>query len=240
MNNQLIEVKIENYEGKNVVSSRIIAEQLGKRHSDVIKQIELILTDENIRSLIILSNYKDSKGENRKQYLLSKDGFVLYMFNIQGYNDFKLAYINKFNQMQNNANNPLNILLSMKKEELVENVLKLAQIVKEKDELIEIQKPKVDFYNSVIDSKDTIDIGQLAKTLNIKGVGRNKLFEILREKAILDRKNIPFQIYVDRGYFKTIETSYTNGGDTKIHIKTVVFQKGVDYINKLLKNEVLI
>ena len=100
---------------------------------------------------------------------------------------------------------------------------------------IEYQKPKVEFYDQIIDSKDTIDIGSLAKTLNIKNLGRNKLFEILRERKILDSKNQPYQTYIDRGYFRTIETSYIQGGDVKIHIKTVVFQKGVDYINKLLK-----
>ena len=96
-------------------------------------------------------------------------------------------------------------------------------------------KPKAEFYDDIMQSDDTIDIGQLAKTLNINGIGRNKLFEILREKKILDRRNIPYQNFVDAGYFRTIETSYTSGGDTKIHIKTVVYQKGVDYIRKILK-----
>ena len=102
---------------------------------------------------------------------------------------------------------------------------------------IEYQKPKVEFYDQIIDSKDTIDIGSLAKTLNIRNIGRNKLFEILRERKILDSKNQPYQTYIDRGYFRTIETSYIQGGDVKIHIKTVVFQKGVDYISKILKTD---
>lgn len=52
-------------------------------------------------SLIISRSYK-VKGQNReyKEYLLTKDGFTLYMFNIQGYNDFKMAYINEFNKME--------------------------------------------------------------------------------------------------------------------------------------------
>lgn len=83
-----------------VVSSRVIAKELGKRHSDVLRALTEILTDANLRSLIISSNYKDKKGEERREYLLTKDGFTLYMFNIQGYQDFKLAYINKFNEME--------------------------------------------------------------------------------------------------------------------------------------------
>lgn len=67
----LIKVQIENKEGVNVVSSRVIAEQLSKRHSDVLSQIENILTDENVRSLVIPCEYKDKKGEMRKEYLLT-------------------------------------------------------------------------------------------------------------------------------------------------------------------------
>ena len=39
-------------------------------------------------------------GKRNRQYLLTKDGFTLYMFNIQGYNDYKMAYINEFNRME--------------------------------------------------------------------------------------------------------------------------------------------
>lgn len=64
--------------------------------------------------------------------------------------------------------------------------------------------PKVDFYDRVTESSDCIDIGQCAKVLNVHGIGRNKLFEILRQKQ-------------------------------KINIKTVVFQKGVDFIRKMIE-----
>ena len=88
-----------------VVSSRAIAEELGKRHTEVLRALKGILTDANLRSLIIESNYKDKKGEIRKEYLLTKDGFTLYMFNIQGYQDFKMAYIQKFNEMEKELKN---------------------------------------------------------------------------------------------------------------------------------------
>ena len=90
----------ENSQYGLVVSSRVVAEELGKRHTEVLRALKGILTNANLRSLIIESNYKDKKGEMRKEYLLTKDGFTLYMFNIQGYIDFKMAYINKFNEME--------------------------------------------------------------------------------------------------------------------------------------------
>lgn len=105
-------VKLEKKNNIFVVSSRIIAKQLDKRHTDVLRDIDVILeksdltflkNSENadLRSLIIPSNYQ-VKGQKRnyKEYLLTKDGFTLYMFNIQGYNDYKIAYINEFNRME--------------------------------------------------------------------------------------------------------------------------------------------
>lgn len=111
-------VKLEKKNNIFVVSSRIIAKQLDKRHTDVLRDIDVILeksdltflkNSENadLRSLIIPSNYQ-VKGQKRnyKEYLLTKDGFTLYMFNIQGYNDFKMAYINEFNRMEQALKNP--------------------------------------------------------------------------------------------------------------------------------------
>ena len=94
-------VKIESKNGINVVSSRVVAKELGKNHSDVLDSLNNILEKGDFHSLIIPSLYQ-VKGQKRnyKEYLLTKDGFTLYMFNIQGYNDFKMAYINEFNRME--------------------------------------------------------------------------------------------------------------------------------------------
>lgn len=86
-----------------VVSSRVIAKELGKRHDAVLRDLENIIEKNStpqICGLLIKSEYKASNGKMNKEYLLTKDGFILYMFNIQGYQDFKLAYINRFNEME--------------------------------------------------------------------------------------------------------------------------------------------
>ena len=105
-------------------------------------------------------------------------------------------------------------------------------LIKENEVLI----PKSQFYDQVTGSKDAIDIGSVAKVLNVKGIGRNKLFQILRDKKVFQGNNLPYQNYIDRGYFRTIEQSYQKpDGSTHINIKTVVYQKGLDYIRKVLK-----
>ena len=95
-------------------------------------------------------------------------------------------------------------------------------------------KPKAEFYDDVTGSTDTIDIGSVAKVLNIPNMGRNKLFSFLREKKVLNKRNEPYQEYVDKGYFRQIETSWEHNGTTHINLKTVVFQRGVDYIRQLV------
>lgn len=63
--NNLINVQIEKRENLGlVVSSRVIAEGLGKRHGDVLESIDKILTNGDFRSLCISSSYIDKKGEN--------------------------------------------------------------------------------------------------------------------------------------------------------------------------------
>lgn len=97
-------------------------------------------------------------------------------------------------------------------------------------------KPKADFFDAVADSKDAIEIGQVAKVLEIPGIGRNKLFAILREKQFLMGNNIPYQRYIDNGYFRTIEQKYSMpDGETRISIKTLVYQRGVDAIRRMLE-----
>ena len=99
-------------------------------------------------------------------------------------------------------------------------------------------KPKADFYDAVTQSNDTIDMKEVAKTLNIKGLGRNNLFEFLREKKILDKNNLPYQSYVNQGYFKVVESHYEYPqGCINVNQKTVVFQKGLDFIRRTIKKE---
>ena len=98
-------------------------------------------------------------------------------------------------------------------------------------------KPAAEFAYQICSSKDAIDIGNCAKVLN-RNIGRNNLFEFLRNRKVLQQDNIPYQKYIDSGYFRVIETKYTiPSGETKNSLKTLVLQKGVAYINKLLREK---
>jgi len=110
-----------------------------------------------------------------------------------------------------------------------------AEQIEQQKELIALQAPKVEFYEAVTGSTDTIDIGAVAKVLNIDGYGRTRLFAFLRDKGVLRANNEPYQSYIDRGYFRVIESKFSKpDGSSHVSLKTVVYQKGVDYIRKLV------
>jgi len=102
----------------------------------------------------------------------------------------------------------------------------------------EADKPKVEFFDAVASSKDALQMRDVAGVLNIPCWGRNKLFAFLRERKVLDARNVPYREYEDRGFFRVIEQKWTdNEGETRISLKTLVYQKGVDYIRKLIETE---
>lgn len=108
----------------------------------------------------------------------------------------------------------------------------------ETKKMLEIAQPKADFYDTVVSTESLLSMGDTAKLINKKGVGRNNLYKILKARKILMADNIPYQQYIERGYFKVVE-SYYMAGDNKVITKTTyVKQKGVDYIRKLLASEV--
>lgn len=97
-----------------------------------------------------------------------------------------------------------------------------------------IAAPKAEFFDAVANSKDAIEMGKAAKVLNC-GIGRTRLFRHLRERKVLMHNNIPYQDYIDRGYFRVIEQSYTKpDGSTNVSTKTLVYQKGLQFILKTI------
>lgn len=122
---------------------------------------------------------------------------------------------------------------SLEKELLIYQAMTFQQEkIKELQQLNNDMVPKALFYDRVANSNDTIDMANVAQTLNLQGIGRNKLYALLRGLKILKNNNTPYQEYVNRGYFKTIEVETPVG----IKIKTVVFQKGLEYIIKKIDN----
>lgn len=105
------------------------------------------------------------------------------------------------------------------------------QIEQQKLELT-AAKPKVQFYDQVRESEHTLSMNDAAKLLGIKGLGRNKLFEQLRSRGVLDESNVPYQRFLNSGHFEVIEKPYDYNGMVGITKVTRVTQKGLQWISK--------
>lgn len=101
------------------------------------------------------------------------------------------------------------------------------------DEILSKFQHQLTFAQNLEDTKEsTFDIGDFAKVLNLKGMGRNKLMEWLREEKILmgePNKNIPYQQHTGN-HFKVVYIETKKG----IVSKTVLTGLGVTYIVKRL------
>lgn len=108
--------------------------------------------------------------------------------------------------------------------------------IEEQKQQITLMQPKADFYDYAADSGSLTSVGDVCKILDM-GIGRNRLYQLLRDKGILMNNNIPYQRYVDAGYFKVVEGQYMAGDNAVISKTTYVKQKGIDFIRKLLIKE---
>ena len=115
-----------------------------------------------------------------------------------------------------------------------EALLEAGRLALENEKLLAQAKedaPKVECYNALMDSQDCLDFGHFAKNI---GLGRNKMFERLRDMGVLMWDNIPYAEYMNRGYFRVVEGTYKNGEYNKIYQKTLITPKGQVYLQKRL------
>lgn len=222
-----------------LTNSLLVAEKFGKNHKHVLESVRELVrgcAEKSADPMFAESTYINTQnGQEYPMFVMNRDGFTLLAMGFTGEKalQFKLEYINAFNKMEETIKNGgFNVPKSFR-EALLLAAEQQAQI-EQQQMRIEEMKPKEEFFDQVTDSKDACDMATVAKVLNM-GVGRNKLFEILRDKRVLQERNTPYQSYIDRGWFRVIESKYTKpNGDMCINFKTIVYQKGIEGIRKLL------
>lgn len=94
--------------------------------------------------------------------------------------------------------------------------------------------PKAEMHDLFLSAENAQPMNLVAKSI---GVGRNKLFQQLRDNDILMQNNTPFQRYIDRGYFEVIERPVTMGGQVINKAQTLVTAKGMDYIARIVNSK---
>lgn len=214
-----------------------ISEITGKEHKNILRDIRVLL-EQGVQALNFepLFRIRDLPNGGKKEepyFRLSKKGCLLLA---SGYDALlREKIINRWEELEIEKRKTLNIPRTFS--EALQLAANQARELEEKNALLLEQQPKVDFFDAVADSKDAISIGDLSKILGIKGFGRNNLFEFLRRKKVLMDNNVPYQRYQDMGLFRVIEQKFMKNGEPCINIKTLVYQKGVDYVRNLIEKK---
>jgi len=132
--------------------------------------------------------------------------------------------IEKFN-LPKNYSEALEHLLGSTKEN---QVLKLEQAE---------NKPKVEFYETVNETKALLLVREYAKIISSNGfiIGEKKLFRWLRENRFLNNQNEPYQKFIDMGIFNVKEKVIENGNRAFISRTSLITGKGQTYIFEKLK-----
>lgn len=113
----------------------------------------------------------------------------------------------------------------------------LNRTLEQKDELLEAQRPKVEFADAVTTGDGCILMSELAKLLTRNGypTGRTRLFRWLRENGyIFKRSTEPIQKWVEQGIFTTSVTVIKTHHGTEERVTTKVTGKGQEYFLRML------
>ena len=217
-----IEIKNNNEYGPVVVSSRTIASELGKKHKTVLRELDNTLKSDgtDLYRQIIKSEYKNERGKKYREYLLTEKGFTVYMFNIQGYNEFKIAYVNEFermkNQLQQNADSymiedPVERAKRWIEEQEQRKQLETDNAIK--DQMIGELQPKADYVDKILESAGTMTITQIAADYGLTAQKLNKLLKEAKLQRQVGKQWVLYANHMNKGYTKshTINITRTDG-----------------------------
>ena len=230
-----IQIRFEN--NQMLVSSLQVAKDFGKEHKTVLRDIKnLVAQNCAAKSLFYDSEY-DNRGKKFPMYLMNRDGFTLLAMGFTGKDalEWKLKYINAFNDMEAKLNSPEFIM----QRALEYSKQRCETLLLENREL----KPKAQFADAVSTSENSCLVGELAKIIKANGydIGQKRLFEWLRENGYLMRKgeayNQPTQKSMDLGLMKIKKGVRQNpDGSSITTVTTKITGKGqIYFVNKFMK-----
>lgn len=218
--------------------------------------------DTFVETLMSLGYAKQSITQADNIYLFSESGFLLFLKFAEGdkavelYKDFIEKYFKTKAENESmkdsieeeikslikdratclgmsliESDNKKKLELAEKSEELNRRIIKLEKS-KSEEEIIKKVQDKINIADNLCTGKHDYDIGKFSKSLAIPRLGRNKLFEWLRDNRILDSNNIPYQKYMK--YFSVANIPTGNG---YVNYKTMIKPNGIGYLIKKLEKD---
>lgn len=232
-----------------VTDSLTVAEVFEKEHARVMRDIRDLGCSEEFRlGNFAESSYTNAQGREMPKIIMTEQGLVILVMGYTGKKAmyYKEAYIAEFERMKMELSNrsvgfqpsymiadPIARAERWIEEEKERQALQ-AQ-TQQLDQQVAIMQPKANYYDSILSSKDTMVITQIAKDYGLSG---RKLNAILHEAHLIYKVNDEWVLYADhhdKGYTKssTIKIEHHDGRvGTKLHTRWT--QQGRVLIHEVL------
>lgn len=217
--------------GQVVVSSREVAEHFGKEHKTVLRSIEELRAQNCATKSMFYETTFENRGKQYPMYLMNRDGFSLLTFGFTGKEalEWKLKYIDAFNQMEQKLTNPepesTEMLLSralIAANSVIDTERKKVKALQAENAKM---KPDSDYAKAMLLSDESLTTTQIAMNY---GMSARKLNKILRELGIqhtVNKQWIPYQKYLGNGYVVGHPIELPNGKTKEVTRWTRAGQK---------------
>lgn len=247
--NELL-VTVEKINGILVTTSNRVAEELGVRHDNLLNKIDDYVnkfsSPELSGQFYIPSEYKTRDGRTARNYLITKKGIAQliggYSSAVEKAFELNVAYINRFEEMEKQISTgvPQNfkeaLRLALEQQEKIE-ALQLDNKIKNQ-QIAELQ-PKGTYYDLVLQCKEILSIGVIAKDFGIRSA--QEFNRLLHEWGIQYNQSgvwLLYSKYSDKGYTQTKTQNYPKSDGTQgVRLHTYWTQKGRLFLYELLKSK---
>jgi len=224
----------------HVVDSRMVADELGVDHSNLVETIKAYQeTIEKEFGLIIPFETEKLKGVGRpKVFCYLTEDQALFVGSLSRNSEnvvrFKVKLIKSFQAVRKAINQVVQI---SREQKIAEALLLTQEIIAEKDAEIKQLKPKAEYTEKVLLSESTLTISEIASQLNMSAVALNRL---LCQRGVQYKHRdhyILYARYKDKGYAKTNTYAYP-ATDNKIKTRDglVWTERGRAFIHSLVNS----
>lgn len=220
--------------GQVVVSSREVAENFGKEHKHVLRDIENLMGGEpkiGLSSMFFKSEYLSVQNKVLPEYLMNRDGFTLLAMGFTGKEalEWKLKYIDAFNQMEQKLTNPepesTEMLLSralIAANSVIDTERKKVKVLEAENAKM---KPDSDYAKAVLLSDESLTTTQIAMNYGLTARKLNKILEEMGIQHVVNKQWIPYKKYLGNGYVVGHPIELPNGKTKEVTRWTRAGQK---------------
>lgn len=210
------------------MSSREIATLTGKDHKNVLRLIRSLMDGQ-----VLAAQIEPLKFEYRGQWFdyfeLNKRDSLVVVARLSP--QFTAVVIDRWQELERSQQPVLPTSFA----EALQLAANQAKELEQKTQQLALVAPKVEFADAVAGADKGVLLGHFAKTV---GLGPITLFRILRELKIFmsrgESYNLPYQEFIERGYFAIKQGTYEAGTQVRITHTALITGKGEMWLRKRL------